>query len=113
LSPMGLLSHYQTFRLSGNPLAMAGNVPNDSLVVSVDLLHLPGSVAKPRTEEIPGAESLQVVKFEGMDWNASSTFHFREFDIAGADYPKTLPEDGDLWTVLYSLGNLRKRAGGE
>lgn len=109
---MGLLSHYQTLQLRGNPLAMAVDMLNNSLIVSVDLFHLPGSAAQPRVEEIPAAESLQALKFENMKWTASTSLQFREFGTTG-DYRKTVQANGDSWTTLYNLGNLRKRAGGE
>ncbi|KFY45025.1 hypothetical protein V494_01197 [Pseudogymnoascus sp. VKM F-4513 (FW-928)] len=113
LSPAGTLSYSQTLPLSGNPLAMAITVQSDTLVVSVDLLHGPGSVAQLRDVEAIGTEEpLKVVKFEGKEWNVS-TSHFGKVDTTGADH-QTMPAAGvDWWNVLYNLGNLRKRAGWE
>lgn len=92
---------------------MATSIQNNALIVSVDLLHSPGSVAQLRGVETTGAEEpLKIVKFEGKDWNAL-TSHFGKVDITGA-YHQTMPvANVDWWNVLYNLGNLRKRAGWE
>ncbi|KAL5346977.1 tRNA (guanine-N(7)-)-methyltransferase non-catalytic subunit trm82 [Pseudogymnoascus australis] len=111
LSPTGILSHCQTLPLNGNPLAVATNKQNNALVVSVDLLHSPGSVAQLRGVETTVAEEpLKVVKFEGKDWNAL-TSHFGKVDITGANHQTMPVANVDWWNVLYNLGNLRKRAG--
>ncbi|OBT62957.1 hypothetical protein VE03_07654 [Pseudogymnoascus sp. 23342-1-I1] len=113
LSPTGTLSHYQTLPLNGNPLAMATSIQNNTLIVSVDQLHCPGSVAQLREVETTGAgEPLKVVKFEGKEWNAL-TSHFGKVDITGADHHTMPAASVDWWNVLYNLGNLRKRAGWE
>lgn len=113
LSQAGTLSHYQTLPLNGNPLAMATSIQNNALIVSVDLLHCPSLVAQLRDVETIGVEEpLKVIKFEGKDWNAL-TSHFGKVDITGADYETMPAASVDWWNVLYSLGNLRKRAGWE
>ncbi|KFY93690.1 hypothetical protein V500_03571 [Pseudogymnoascus sp. VKM F-4518 (FW-2643)] len=113
LSQAGTLSHYQTLPLNGNPLAMATSTQNNALIVSVDLLHCPSSVAQLRDVETIGVEDpLKVIKFEGKDWNALTT-HFGKVDITGADHQTMPAASVDWWNVLYNLGNLRKRAGWE
>ncbi|KFX88944.1 hypothetical protein V490_07310 [Pseudogymnoascus sp. VKM F-3557] len=112
LSPAGILSHHQTLPLDGNPLAMATSMQNNTLIVSIDLLHCPGSVTQLRDVEVTGAEPLKVIKFEGKDWN-SLTSHFGKVDTTGGDH-QTMPAASVDWsTLLYNLGNLRKRAGWE
>lgn len=113
LSPAGSLSHYQTFPLNGNPLAMATSVQNNTLIVSVDLLHCSGSVAQLRDVEKTGAEEpLKVIKFEGKGWN-TLTSHYGKVGMTGSNHQMMPAASVDWWNVLYSLGNLRKRAGWE
>jgi hypothetical protein len=113
LSPAGNLSHYQTLPLNGNPLAMATIVQNNTLIVSVDLWHCPGSVVQLRDVETIGAEvPLKVIKSDGKDWNTVAS-HFGKVDITGVDHQTMPAANVDWWNVLYNLGNLRKRAGWE
>lgn len=90
--------------LSGNALAMA-SVNQGGLIVSIDTVYKAGS-----TSEVRGEEPLPVMPLEAFELGdrkiTTSALRFKPKEASGLD--------GAKWsTLLYSLGNLRKRAGEE
>lgn len=104
LSSTSGLQFLQQQPLSGNALAMAA-VGTSGLVISVDTVHAPGSTSAVRREE-----PLPVMPLEAFEVGdrkiATSALRFKPQEASGTDAAK--------WSnLLYSLGNLRKRAGEE
>ena len=104
LSSTSGLQFLQQQPLSGNALAMAA-VGKNGLVVSLDTVHAPGSTSEVRREE-----PLPVMPLEAFELGdrkvATSALRFKPQEASGTDAAK--------WSsLLYSLGNLRKRAGEE
>lgn len=91
---------------------MVEDKSRDALIISVDSIHRPGSIDQLRTRESPTVEPLQVVQLTGDEWSISA-FQFKELAVVDDICQTTVPAEDSWSKVLYTLGNLRKRAGEE
>jgi tRNA (guanine-N(7)-)-methyltransferase subunit TRM82 len=98
------LQHIQTVPLPGNALdAVVG--PSNTLVVSVDCIHEPGSNVELRDSFDETTGSLQSYVFQNLNAISNSAFEEVEGEVE-FEGEKALTR----WTnLLYNLENLRKR----
>ncbi|RFU23951.1 hypothetical protein B7463_g12387, partial [Scytalidium lignicola] len=105
------LEHLQTLNLVGNALSVAVNASSAerlSVIVSIDVVHSPGSTTKLR-EKNDTVNPLQCFTYMGGGWNNGLMFQIVE------GYETELEDQGGngrFKEMLYSLESLRKREGG-
>ena len=99
--------------LEGNPLDMVVDGSMNSLIVSLDCAHEPGSTSQPRRYLNAAMQLLQRFSMKDSKWvGGGLRFKTRSHEgvIAGEDDNDDL---GSLSSLLYNLETLRKRGGEE
>jgi len=109
LTPGNDLLHFQTIPLHGNALSLV-IVPEEnhgvSLIVSIDSIHKPGSTSELRGETDAEANPLQNFVLEDKKF-----VELEQVKYVGNQEAMVFGEDGNrgqLSSLLYGLGNLRK-----
>jgi hypothetical protein len=85
----------------------------ESMIVSIDCVHRPGSTTQLRRLQDVDVTPLHVFRYSELQW-VSTAFQFEYYDKKGDAYRKCSEMDvGSLSSMLYTLENLRKHGGEE
>jgi hypothetical protein len=104
------LSNCQTLSLEGNPLDLVIDSELESMIVSVDSAHEPGSTFQLRSNLNPAVQPLQLFQKIDSKWVKSPL----QFSIGSEAAPPVIDGykiGGNLSDLLYPIEKLRKIGG--
>lgn len=112
LSADGDMVHFQTIKLSGNPLDII-TTASGVVVVSIDSIHEAGSTFKTRSKSACKADTLKVFHIRGMRWVEGEISFEAPLKQSQIYEENKESSSARLSSLLYNVENLRKRGGEE